>query len=170
MTPTIRIDDDIWEHLKNNSSFVDTPSDVLRRLLNLPKKSIPKPSMPTPNGTKYLLRADRDYASVPITSYEFEGRRFNVYTYKDVLVGICMNLRSRHGEKFDDLALTLRGKKRSYFSRTNSGLLHPKAVPSGGSTNKDLYIESNLSATSIMGLCQYLIRSFGHDVSTFKTH
>ena len=72
--PTVRIDDDIWEHFKNNSSFVDTPSDVLRRLLDLPKSKSPNRTAPPANGTKYLLRADRDYANVPITSHEFDGK------------------------------------------------------------------------------------------------
>ncbi len=168
--PTIRVDDDIWEHLKKNSSFVDTPNDVLRRLLNIPK---PKPSnspVPSLNGTKYLLRADRDYANVPITSYEFNGKRELVHTFKGVLLGVCGNLRSSHGDKFDNVALTLHGKKRSYFSRSSSAMIHPRAIPGGGATNKDLYVESNLSATAIMGLCQHLVRSFGHDVSKFKVH
>ena len=168
--PTIRIDDEIWELLKKNSSFVDTPNDVLRRLLNVPKPTIPNRPVPSLNGTKYLLRADRDYANVPIASYEFDGKREQVHTFKGVLLGICENLRSRYGDKFDNVALTLHGKKRSYFSRSSSGMIHPRAIAGGGATNKDLYVESNMSATSIMGLCQHLVRSFGHDVSKFKVH
>ena len=170
MSPTMRIDDYIWEHLKKHSSFVDTPSDVLRRLLSIPK---PKPlNLPVhpPNGTKYLLRADRDYANLPITSYEFEGKNLQVHTFKDVLLNICRTLRFRNGDQFDNVALTLHGKKRSYFSRSDSGMKHPRPVPGSGATNKGLYVESNLSATAIMGLCQHLIRSFGHDISTFRVH
>lgn len=38
MMPTIRIDDEVWKALKESAEpFVDTPNDVLRRLL-LPKK------------------------------------------------------------------------------------------------------------------------------------
>jgi negative regulator of replication initiation len=170
MSPTMRIDDDIWEHLKKHSSFVDTPSDVLRRLLSIPKPRPLNPPVPPPNGTKYLLRADRDYANLPITSYEFEGNHLPVRTFKDVLLNICMTLRSRNGDQFDNVALTLHGKKRSYFSRSSSGMKHPRQVPGGGATNKDLYVESNLSATAIMGLCQHLIRSFGHDISSLKVH
>lgn len=170
MSPTVRIDNDIWEHLKKNSSFVDTPSDVLRRLLSIPKPTPVSLPAPPADSAKYLLRADRDYANVPITSYEFEGRHFPVRTYKDVLLNICMTLRSRHGDQFDNVALTLHGKKRSYFSRSSSVMKHPRQVPGGGATKEDLYVESNLSATAIMGLCQHLIRSFGHDVSSFRIH
>ncbi len=167
MPPTIRIDDDIWEHLKKNSSFVDTPSDVLRRLLSIPKPTPLKPPMPPISGTRHLLRADHDYANVPITSYEFEGKSWQVRTYKDVLLNICKTLRSLHGDQFDSVALSLHGKKRNYFSRSDSGMIHPRQVPGH---NKDLWVESNLSATSIMGLCQHLVRSFGHDVASFKVH
>jgi negative regulator of replication initiation len=170
--PTIRIDDDIWEHLKKNSTFVDTPSDVLRRIIpNLPKPTPSNAAAPPRNGTKYLLRADRDYANVPITSYEFDGGRLElVHTFKGVLLGICGRLRSSYGDKFDNVALTLHGKKRSYFSRSSSGMIHPRPIPGGGATKKDLYVESNMSATAIMGLCQHLVRSFGHDVSKFRVH
>jgi len=171
MAPTIRVDDDIFEHLKKNSSFVDTPSDVLRRLLNITKQSTPS-NTPTPsiNRTRHVLQADHDYANVPITSFEFEGRQRQVRTYKDVLLAVCETLRSRHGDQFDNFALTLRGKKRDYFSWSDSGMKHPRQVSGVGATKKDLYIETNLSATSIMGLCQHLIRHFRHDESSFKVH
>ena len=36
MSPTIRIDDDVFDELKKHAEpFVDTPNTVLRRLLNL---------------------------------------------------------------------------------------------------------------------------------------
>jgi negative regulator of replication initiation len=167
MTPTIRVDDDIWEHLKNNSTFVDTPNDVLRRLLNIPKKaSKPVGAQAQTNSARYVLQADRDYANVPITSYEFEGKQTSVRTYKDVLLNVCETLRSRHGERFDKVALALHGKKRSYFASLDTGMKHPRRI--AGRT--DLYVESNLSATSIMGLCQHLTRALGHDIATFKVH
>src|SRR5712692_6544325 len=112
MSPTMRVDDDIWEHLKKHSSFVDTPSDVLRRLLSIPRLGPSNSPVPPVNGTKYLLRADCDYANVPITSYEFEGKHLPVRTFKDVLLNICVTLRSRYSDQFDNLALTLHGKKR----------------------------------------------------------
>ena len=168
--PTIRVDDEIWEFLKRNSTFVDTPNDVLHRLLNIPKPTTPNRPVPPLNGTKYVLRADRDYANVPITSYDFDGKPELVNTYKGVLLGVCEKLRSRHGDNFDNVALILHGKKRSYFSRSDSGMIHPRKISGGGTTHKDLYIESNMSATSIMGLCQHLIRSFGHDITMFKVH
>ncbi len=169
MSPTMRVDDDIWEHLKKNSSFVDTPSDVLRRLLSITKPTPQRPAVSPPNGTKYLLRADRDYANLPITSYEFEGKHSPVRTFKEVLVKMCETLRSRHGDSFDNLALRLHGKKRSYFARSSSELKHPRSV-AGGGVGGVLYVESNLSATAVMGLCQHLIRRLGHDVSSFRVH
>ena len=165
----IRIDEDIWEHLKKNSSFVDTPSDVLRRLLGLKNATPASPLPPSPNGTRNILQADRDYAHVPITSYEFRGKTHPVRTYKEVLLDICEALRRDNAVQFDSVALTLHGKKRSYFSRSDSGMIHPKQVRGFGGA--DLYIESNLSATSIIGLCQYLVRRFAtQDAGSFKVH
>jgi hypothetical protein len=40
MTPTIRIDDDLYSFLKDQAEpFVDTPNSVLRRLLELPSRN-----------------------------------------------------------------------------------------------------------------------------------
>ena len=39
MSPTIRIDDEVFEKLKSmGEAFVDTPNSVLRRALNLEEK------------------------------------------------------------------------------------------------------------------------------------
>lgn len=39
MAPTIRIDDEVWSSLqKRGQAFVDTPNDVLRRLLGLDRR------------------------------------------------------------------------------------------------------------------------------------
>ena len=40
MSPTIRIDDDVFDELKGHAEpFVDTPNSVLRRLLGLAPKA-----------------------------------------------------------------------------------------------------------------------------------
>jgi len=54
MSPLIEIDDDIFEHLKSQAEpFTDTPSTVLRRLLNLNGGAL---SQPQPSET---VRSDR---------------------------------------------------------------------------------------------------------------
>jgi negative regulator of replication initiation len=172
MSPTMRIDDDIWEYLKKHSSFVDTPSTILRRQLKdfpMPQSTTSSPRMPLPNGTRHVLQADRDYANVPITSYELRGKTRIVHTYKEVLLGICETLRREHTDQFDNVALALHGKKRSYFAHSDAGMKHPKRVSGLGATS--LFVESNLSATSIMGLSQYLVRRFApQDADSFGVH
>jgi negative regulator of replication initiation len=170
----VRLDDDIWEYLKRQPvTLGDDHNDLLRRLLKL---SAPKPTTQVPrswaNGGRGrgVLGADKDYANLPISGYEFEGKNYQIRTFKEVLIGICESLRTRHANQFDEVALQLHGKKRSYFARTDSDMKHPRELSGSGVRGQTLFVESNLSATSIMGLCQHLIRTLGHDLSTFKVH
>ena len=67
MPPTIRVDDEVFKALqKRGQAFVDSPNDVLRRLLGLNRsrhRAAPQPRMPrgsvTPQGTyrPLILRA-----------------------------------------------------------------------------------------------------------------
>lgn len=173
MSHVVRLDDDIWEYLKRQPvTLGDDHNDLLRRLLKLshsqPAAQVPR--SPT-NGTgRGVLGADKDYANLPVSGYEFEGKQQQVRTFKEVLIGICETLRNMHANQFDEVALKLHGKKRSYFARTDDDMKHPRELSGNGVRGQKLYVESNLSATSIIGLCQHLIRQLGHNVSTFKVH
>jgi negative regulator of replication initiation len=166
------LDDDIWEYLKKQPiTLGDDHNDLLRRLLKLsPSKPAPQVPFTRMNGSRGVLGADKDYANVPISGYEFKGRHQQVRTFKEVLIGICESLRTTHANEFDEIALNLHGKKRRYFARTSSDMKHPRELSGSGVRGQKLYVESNLSATSIMGLCQHLIQKLGYDVSVFKVN
>jgi negative regulator of replication initiation len=173
MSHVVRLDDDMWEYLKRQPvTLGDDHNDLLRRLLKL---SHQEPAAQMPRGPmtgrgRGVLGADRDYANLPISGYEFEGKHRQIRTFKEVLIGICESLRNTHANQFDEVALKLHGKKRSYFARTDYDMKHPRELSGTGVRGQKLYIESNLSATSIMGLCQHLIQKLGHDSSSFKVH
>ena len=173
MSHIVRLDDDIWEYLKRQPiTLGDDHNDLLRRLLKLsaPKPTTQAPRRPMNGGGRGVLGADKDYANLPIGGYEFEGKNYQIRTFKEVLIGMCESLRTIHANQFDEVALKLHGKKRSYFARTGSDMKHPRELSGTGVRGQKLYVESNLSATSIMGLCQHLIQKLGHDLSTFKVH
>ncbi len=163
MSHVVRLDDDIWDYLKRQPvTLGDDHNDLLRRLLKLSplRPTVQVPRSPMNGGGRGVLGADKDYANLPISGYEFEGKHSQIRTFKEVLIGICESLRNTH----------VHGKKRSYFARTNSDMKHPRELSGSGVRGQKLYVESNLSATSIMGLCQHLIQKLGHDSSTFKVH
>jgi negative regulator of replication initiation len=169
MSRVIRLDDDIWEFLKKQPiTLGQDHNDLLRKLLKISEPA--SQARPTPKTGGGLLGADKDYANLPISKYEFEGKTLSVKTYKEVLTKMCEYLRGIHANEFDEIALTLHGKKRNYFSRTASGMNRARQIAGSGVQGQKLYVESNLSATAIMGLCQYLVRRLKHDVSTFKVH
>ncbi len=169
MSHVVRLDDDVWGHLKKQPiTLGEDHNDLLRRLLKLPTPTAKVQVYSSRASGRGVLGADKDYANVPISGYEFERDHQRVGTFKEVLIGICNRLRTMHANEFDEVALTLRGKKRSYFARTDSSMKHPRVLSGNGVRGQNLYVESNLSATAIMGLCQHLIRRLGHDVSTFR--
>jgi hypothetical protein len=60
MSPTIRIDDDVFEKLKENAEpFVDTPNTVLRRVLGLPQQAESLDGEPGADGQSPRVRQAR---------------------------------------------------------------------------------------------------------------
>ena len=78
--------------------------------------------------------------------------------FKDILIGLCQILHRVHGKEFARV-LTLRGRKRAYFSQDFKGMTSPQEIPGSG-----IYAETNLSANSIMERCNDLLALFKYAV------
>ena len=63
---------------------------------------------------------------------------------------------SFHREQFDNV-FNLRGRKRPYFTRNPNELRSPERI-----NNTDIYVETNLSANSIVKLFKSIIALFGY--------
>ena len=158
MMPTIRIDDDVWRYLQDRAKpFEDTPNDVLRRELKLPisKQDGPRGAGGAERGT---FKADRDYSHARVRGYSFAGKRVMCHSFKDLLLSLCNELRLAEPTLFDRAALLLRGKKRPYFSRTGDDLRSPEAL-----VGKDMFVETNLNANLIVGICRVLLEKLGRN-------
>jgi predicted type IV restriction endonuclease len=173
MMPTIRIDNDVWSFLQSKAKpFQDSPNDVLRRELGLeraPADQVEDASSDVSsraNSRQHggsLMLADKDYTHHRVTGYRLDGEHFPARTFRDVLVGVSSHLRREHLSVFDEVALGLHGKKRMYFSRDPKDLKYPGRVP-----DSNLFVETNLNANLIAGICVTLIKALGHDISNFK--
>jgi hypothetical protein len=92
----------------------------------------------------------------------FAGQRRQVSTYKEIPLGVCDILRSMHAHE-SERVLSLRGRKRSYFSRDARAMRSPQKI-----SGTNICVETNLSANSIVERCHDLLSLFKHDLVELK--
>jgi negative regulator of replication initiation len=166
MMPTIRVDDEIWAFLKQHAEpFDDTPNDVLRKLLlrsATTKSSTPRPPSASNSSSLPNFRPDQDYTHRRTSGFSLLANRQDARSFHDVLIGFARELRKVHGKAFEQAAAGLHGTKRAYFSRNAGDLKKPEDIGGG------LYVETNLNANIIVGICRALLKVLGHDPNDFS--
>lgn len=167
--PTIRIDQDVWVYLQSKAKpFEDSPNDVLRRELGLNRPAAPEQ---TPADVRIssrphdgsLIPADRDYTHHRVSGYKLDGKQYPANSFKEVLIGVSNQLRREHLQEFDKVAMGLFGKKRVYFSQNAKDLRYPHRL-----SDSNLFVETNLNANLIAGICRSLLEALSHDIGDFE--
>ena len=122
--------------------------------------SIQKPSVITPQKTivvpKRSLEIGENYAYKSISLFLFKGTRYEVRSWKDMLIQVCNIMLATHRNRFEQV-LSLRGRKRPYFTRNPNELRAPEKI-----NGTDIYVEVNLSANSIVKLSIDILSLFGY--------
>jgi negative regulator of replication initiation len=170
MMPTIRIDDEVWRYLQGKARpFEDSPNDVLRRQFGLNKATNQSPPATVSHRaelgrrSRESLQPDRDYTDHAVAGYRLDDNFVPCRFFKDVLIGLSNLLRAHNEAAFDQAALKLRGTKRVYFSRNAADLKFAQQL-----TGHGLFVETNLNANLIVGICRQLLVNLGRDPSTFE--
>ncbi|MEN3016620.1 MAG: type I restriction endonuclease [Candidatus Methanosuratincola petrocarbonis] len=123
--------------------------------LDLPKESKRKaPSAPSNSMIAY--------SNLKIRAFDFRGQRYEVDTWIEMLLKLSEMMSYEHGRDFEKV-LALRGKKRPYFSRNKNELRDPKKVG-----NSEIYLETNLSANSIVKIAKQVVTLFGYKEDDLK--
>ena len=99
-----------------------------------------------------------------LTHLVFRGQRYPAATWKEVLLTVALAVRQDHLRDFDT-CLTLRGRTRPYFSRDPATL--SRAIRISGT---DIYVETNLGASSVRSLCYRIMDIFGYPHSDLRVH
>ena len=102
------------------------------------------------------------YSGRSISSFHFKGLQYQVRFWKELLTKLCEILNNKHPTEFDKV-LSLRGRKRPYFSHNKDELWEPRRI---GSTN--IFVETNLSANSIVKLCFTTVALFGYPTKDLR--
>jgi hypothetical protein len=126
------------------------------------KSSTPRP--PSANNSSSLpsFRPDQDYTHRRTSGFSLLGGRHDARSFHDVLIGFTRELRKLHGQAFERAAISLHGTKRAYFSHNAGDLKKPEDIGGG------LYVETNLNANIIVGICRALLKILAHDPNDFE--
>ncbi len=96
------------------------------------------------------------YIGKSVTAFSFQGTRYTVRFWKDILIEICNIMSSMHRNNFERV-LTLQGRKRPYFTKNKNELRLPEKIK-----NTDILVETNLSANGIVKMCLDVVSLFGY--------
>lgn len=118
----------------------------------------PKKKMSTSEfkSTKTFHSFAEGYTGKSIIAFTFKGNRYPVHSWKEMLIKITNLMFSVHRDQFDKV-LNLVGRKRPYFTKKPNDLRVPVRI-----NNTHIYVETNLSANSIVKLSKSIIALFGY--------
>ena len=102
------------------------------------------------------------YSGKSISSFYFRGSHYEVRSWKELLIKLCDILKTTHGSEFDK-TLNIVGRKRPYFTRNANELRFPEKI-----SNTNIFVETNLSANSIVKICFDMLAVFGYSINDLR--
>ena len=110
--------------------------------------------------------AAEDYVGKSVSAFVFKNTKHEIKYWIELLTQLCRLMYQSHRGEFDRV-LQLRGSKRPYFTKNRNELRAPQRVE-----DSDIFMETNLSSTSIVKISRSIIALFGylpHDL-TIESH
>jgi predicted type IV restriction endonuclease len=117
------------------------------------KKKLPKTLKLLPQN---LLPISGNYRSKKILAFYFLKSRYEVDSWKGLLIKLCDIINQRHTNEFNKV-FQLKGKKRTYFTNDAKELRKSEKI-----NDTNVFVETNQSAFSVTQLCQQIIALFGY--------
>lgn len=116
------------------------------------------PIGPTPKTRKAtkITPIPVNYTGKSVSAFYFKGIKYEVRSWKDMLLKLVNLLYKSHSKDFDKV-LTLKGRKRPYFTYEANELRAPQKI-----SNTDIFVETNLGARSIVKICYNLLAVFDY--------
>lgn len=136
--------------LSDDSVVSNTPYDLIT-----PQTPPQKKSVRIPKTIKEAIGSE-NYANTSIDSFAFQGTRYEVKYWKDVLIGVSQIMLDKHRDQFSQV-LSLVGRKRPYFTREPNKLRVAERID-----ETDIFVEINVSANRIVKLSRQIVALFGY--------
>lgn len=108
--------------------------------------------------SKASFEKRENYTGKSIVSFRFEGKKYKVTSWIEMLRKICGIMISLHGDNFERV-LKLKGRKRPYFTKDKNELRVPGKIE-----KTNIYVERNLNTNMIVKLSKDMVSLFGYDV------
>lgn len=102
------------------------------------------------------VRADELTGTKPV-AFAIGGRTHEIGHWIEMLAGVCDVLYEQDSRRFEEAALSLKGRKRPYFTRNPDELRSPWEFRDTG-----IYMEANQSSSSIYMRCRNLLALFDY--------
>jgi len=126
---------------------VDGPRPARRPGVNRPDTGVETPTR--------FVSGDAWTFKTP-TGFQFKGKRYQVSSFKEILMTLAEVLYRAHGRDFEKV-FALRGRRRPYFGKDYKGMTEPREIPETG-----VYVETCLSANAVRDRCNDLLAVLNH--------
>jgi len=104
--------------------------------------------------TKRSFKEGENYTGKSISKFTFRATEYEVRTWRAMLVQISNIMAATHSDRFEQV-LNLVGRKRPYYTKNLNELRTPERID-----GTDIYVETNLSANSIVRLSRHILALF----------
>ena len=88
--------------------------------------------------------------------FEFDGKKYEVKFWKDMLPKVCAIMASRHTDRLDNI-LAIKGDKHTYFSRNPDELKSPELIE-----GTDIYVRTDFHKGMLLHVSKKVISLFGY--------
>jgi hypothetical protein len=120
----------------------------------IPSTLKPKPATP-PKEIKAAVKKE-DFIGKSIVSFRLGETKYDVKSWKEMLLKICEVVAAKHREDFE-IVLTLSGPNGEYFSVNPYKLLTCEKIP-----GTEMYVDVNLSDLGVVALSHRVLSLFGY--------
>jgi predicted type IV restriction endonuclease len=142
--------------------FLSKNKDALLISTTSAKPSLPIRRRVSSSSQSSIQTVSGGYTRKSISSFYFRGSKYDVRSWKDLLIKLCEIFNATHKNDFDK-TLNIVGKKRPYFTRNKNELRAPQKV-----NDTNIYVETNLSANRIVKICSDMLAVFGYTDNDLK--
>ena len=88
--------------------------------------------------------------------FEFDGKKYEVKFWKDMLPKVCAIMASRHTDRLENI-LTIKGDKHTYFSRNQGELKSPELIE-----GTDIYVRTDFHKSMLLHVSKRVLSLFGY--------
>lgn len=149
---------------KADSQLVEEFLSTHKERLTIGEAPATRIAPPTRPPLRHPMRqpVGESYRGKSISCFYFRGSRYEVRSWKGLLMGLSGILYAAHPTEFERVS-EIRGRKRPYFTRNASELRVAERFQ-----NTNIFVETNLGAEHIVKICFAMLAVLGYSASDLR--